>query len=54
MAGMDFSIEVRERDDGYELSVDSKAGNATEPAERPFDELVLKNRLLTLENALLR
>ncbi len=54
MAGMDFKVDVREREDGYELAVDSQAGGATMRAERPFDELALKNRLLTLENALLR
>ena len=54
MAGLDFKVEVRERDDGYELAVDSRAGGATMRAQRPFDELALKNRLLALENALLR
>ncbi len=54
MPELDFKLDVRERDGGFELAVDSPAGGATATAQRPFDELALKVRLLSLENALLR
>jgi hypothetical protein len=53
---VDFDLEI-ESGTGHDYPVavrDSPAGEARERMHFPFDELALENRLLTLQNALLR
>src|SRR5919202_5936345 len=52
---IDFELEIREGSRRrYPVSVRSPAGEAQEQMRFPFDEWELENRLLALENTLLR
>jgi len=52
---LDFDLEIREGGpEKYPISVDSPGGQALEEMRFPFDASELKNKLLALENALLR
>src|SRR5215207_1022801 len=51
----DFEVEIREGiGRSYPVCVRSPAGEAREQMRFPFDKWELENKLLTLENALLR
>src|SRR5215210_5672574 len=52
---LDFELEIREGGpQGYPVDLRSPAGEAQEEMRFPFDKSELENRLLTLENAILR
>jgi hypothetical protein len=52
---LDFDLEIREGGpQEYPVAVDSPGGQAEERMRFPFDDWDLENKLLALENALLR
>jgi hypothetical protein len=53
MKYLDFDVEIEQRESGYEVKARSEAGDSS-TIMRPFDERVLENYLLKLQNTLLR